>query len=722
MALSVAVGSFTILSTDSGTKTYVSGLSFQPKLVHLLSGASGTSSGRGNHGWASGTAAGSQFYTSIGAQDAGATMDTARCIQGGKIIGEVDLDAGGVGYEASLSALNSDGFDLNVTTSPGSNQTIYYLCVAGSGFSADVGTDTITTTAGNQNISTSVDPDVVYVSSVSGGNTTQGPQTTAFLMHGFGISSTERFAHGARSNDGVSTSAADRYLDDNGIMRSFSTSGFSNPHIDLDSLGTSQFTIAKDGAPSSNFLIGYVALEGVDAEIVNSTQKTASPWAETITTSWQPEVAFYISHGSPVTGSVANTYRGTLGVTDGTTHRVITYVHEDNASTANASSQIDAAKFAYFESPGGGKDAAATAAFNSSDITLTWDSDSDAVARAGRIVVLRATPGGAYTLTADSGSYIVTGTAAGLKTDRKIAANTDAYAITGTAAGLFIGYKITADVGNYTYAGQDVTLSYSGADKTLTADAGSYTLTGSDATLKQGHALVANAGSYTVSGTDAGLQIGYKIAAGADSYTLTGTAAGLAVGYSLTIESGAYTLTGQDATLTYSGGDYSLVADSGTYTLTGTDTTLQHDKTVSATAGSYTVTGTDAALYYGYRITADAGNYTATGTDASLTATRTITASVGSYDVLGSAAGLSVGKKLSAAAGAIIITGTDATLEYARKLAVDAGAYTLTGSDATLDYSAAVLPVTPTERTFIVGAENRTYIVEQENRTYVVKQ
>ena len=152
---------------------------------------------------------------------------------------------------------------------------------------------------------------------------------------------------------------------------------------------------------------------------------------------------------------------------------------------------------------------------------------------------------GAYTLTADSGTYTLTGQNVGLLVGRRMSCSAGSYLLTGQDAGLRTGKTLAAgqgtytltgqDVsmllaryvqlaqGSYTLTGQDVTLTKSGGDKTLTADSGTYTLTGQDVALARSTLLTANSGSYALTGQDTGLTLsGRVIQAGQGTYTLTG--------------------------------------------------------------------------------------------------------------------------------------------------------------------------------------------------------
>ena len=88
---------------------------------------------------------------------------------------------------------------------------------------------------------------------------------------------------------------------------------------------------------------------------------------------------------------------------------------------------------------------------------------------------------GSYTLTAEAGSFTLSGQAAGLVAARKLSADAGAFVLSGQTVALRADRLLTASQGAFTLTGQDADLiapSY-----TLTADAGSFTLTGKDATL-----------------------------------------------------------------------------------------------------------------------------------------------------------------------------------------------------------------------------------------------
>lgn len=222
--------------------------------------------------------------------------------------------------------------------------------------------------------------------------------------------------------------------------------------------------------------------------------------------------------------------------------------------------------------------------------------DSTAYSNAVICFVLRPAASGSKTLTADAGSYSVTGGAASLEIGREVLALSGSYTVSGTDASLERGYEVLAEAGAYTINGSDAFLELGrevlaeggaylvsgtdatltkAADKTLSAEAGSYSVTGVDSSLELGREVLALGGSYSITGGAAGLEYGREVLALAGSYTVTGGTASLELGRELLAESAAYLISGTDATLAKSGAK-SLAADGGAYLVSGTDATLQY--------------------------------------------------------------------------------------------------------------------------------------------------
>lgn len=213
--------------------------------------------------------------------------------------------------------------------------------------------------------------------------------------------------------------------------------------------------------------------------------------------------------------------------------------------------------------------------------------------------------GTARRLTAEQGTYAVTGQDAGSRRGIVMPAEQGYIALYGQVGLLqkgansagesvplphlatlfiptFLSRTLTADPGSYNYNGSEALL-----DHELDADTSTYVLLGQDATLKCDLALSAEVGTYTLTGQDADSQRGgtaLSMAADPGTYSITGNDAGLSSGYGMALEHGFYALLGQVAVLSVgSDGNTTLTAEGGTYTLSGQPASF-------ATTGAPTVT------------------------------------------------------------------------------------------------------------------------------------
>jgi hypothetical protein len=227
-----------------------------------------------------------------------------------------------------------------------------------------------------------------------------------------------------------------------------------------------------------------------------------------------------------------------------------------------------------------------------------------------RIFIPAAAGGTSYTLTAEQGSYALTGQAAALRAARQLAAAQGAYALTGQTAGLQYGRKVGAAQG-------------------------SYALTGQAAALRAARQLAAVQGAYTLSGQAAGVQYGRKVAAAQGSYALTGQDVALRTSRTILAAQGSYALNGQAAGLIYDAGDEVLTAEPGSYTLTGQAANLRAARTVLAELGTYSLSGQAARLARDARLVLEAGAYALNGQAAALTAPSKLVAEFGVYTLSG---------------------------------------------------------------------------------------
>jgi hypothetical protein len=172
--------------------------------------------------------------------------------------------------------------------------------------------------------------------------------------------------------------------------------------------------------------------------------------------------------------------------------------------------------------------------------------------------------GGATTLTADTGTFTLTGQAANLTAARKITADAGTFALTGQATNLLASRKLTSEAGTFALTGNAANLSKTTVGAfTLTADTGTFTLTGQAAGLTAQRKVTADAGSFDLTGSAVILTFTPVSAIGVPA-NLTGTpdtdsivwewdAVSGATGYEIEYgpDGGGYTVTDVGANLTY---------------------------------------------------------------------------------------------------------------------------------------------------------------------------
>jgi hypothetical protein len=151
----------------------------------------------------------------------------------------------------------------------------------------------------------------------------------------------------------------------------------------------------------------------------------------------------------------------------------------------------------------------------------------------------------AYTLPCDTGIYFVLGSDA--LADFEVTAEQGSYTITGQDATLLKTSILTAEYGTYTITGQDADFAVGATDRVMAADYGTYAFTGQDATLAPAYKLSAEHGFYALQGQAASLVYAPPAS------------------YNFPCESGTYTISGQSAELA----TRRLYAEFGTYSLTG---------------------------------------------------------------------------------------------------------------------------------------------------------
>lgn len=148
--------------------------------------------------------------------------------------------------------------------------------------------------------------------------------------------------------------------------------------------------------------------------------------------------------------------------------------------------------------------------------------------------------GTAYTLNAETGTYLVTG----------------------STASLLLDILLNAVSGSYTFSGSAAVV---GLDKILIALPDTYIISGISGTFSKDVVLSAQQGSYLVSGSNATTIVDKIFNAEVGSYTITGSSAVIGLEKLLSALAGSYSLSGSDVTFEYvpATGTFFIYLDTG---------------------------------------------------------------------------------------------------------------------------------------------------------------
>lgn len=335
---------------------------------------------------------------------------------------------------------------------------------------------------------------------------------------------------------------------------------------------------------------------------------------------------------------------------------------------------------------GGGTNAGASAHTCRRELAADTDNPGTATLSASQqevafTIVIRpgssgSAPGGSNTLSAESGSIELTGSAAELNHGRSMAADSDSYDIVGNVANLVSSKIMAADAEAYSLSGANAEF---GEGAYIAAESDSYIISGAVADLVVAKIISADSAAYALTGTIAALdRSGYTLAAETEVYDLIGTVAGILRGAYFLAEMGVIQQSADDVQLRLG---VLMSMDSGSYDLTGAAVVFAGAITLVADADSYLLTGTVVDFLRGERLIAESAAYLISGTDIVLdTSLPVLSADPGSYDLAGAAAGIYRGAGFAGVSGAYALTGSLAILERALIVIGGAGSYFVSGT------------------------------------------
>jgi hypothetical protein len=152
---------------------------------------------------------------------------------------------------------------------------------------------------------------------------------------------------------------------------------------------------------------------------------------------------------------------------------------------------------------------------------------------------------GPAVLTADTGSFTLSGQSSTLEVGHKLVATTVSYALSSSPTGLTATRRLTATPVSYVLTNPAATLALV---KRLVAVTTNYSLTANPTGLSATRRLTSSPGAYSLIGVTTGLLARRQLSAGVVSYGLTGRTAGLFASRKVVSVTAHYLLTGQDIT------------------------------------------------------------------------------------------------------------------------------------------------------------------------------
>lgn len=216
----------------------------------------------------------------------------------------------------------------------------------------------------------------------------------------------------------------------------------------------------------------------------------------------------------------------------------------------------------------------------------------------------------AYSLVADAGTFVETGSAAGEFKTWLLAAAAAVFLVTGNSAAPVRGVRTTANAGAFVLTGQAATEQRTARS---TATAGAFTLTGPAAAPVMGHRTTAATGVFILAGQGTPLTV-------------------------LAADAGAFALDGNAAIETWSGEPVAPPSGGGRpYPFRVPEPDVLRHFTLKAATGRYAVRGQAAAPVYRhhYTIAAHGAAYAVAGHAATARVTYRLAAAPGTFAVIG---------------------------------------------------------------------------------------
>jgi len=235
--------------------------------------------------------------------------------------------------QASVTAFNGDGFDLNWQANEVRADIIHYVALGGTDLTdARAGSLSLTASTGTQDV-TNVEfqPDFAmflwtFTQAVDTGT------ANAEIGLGFAVSSTERAAIVANSEDARPTMDTWRQQrTDSCILLLTPTSGAQDAIVDFSQFLTNGFRLNKIDAPASATPIFYLALKGGDYNIGSFNSPTSTGNQDVTGVGFQPNLVMLLTQGRSASTAIGAHAELALGAATSSSERGMTWFEDTDA-------------------------------------------------------------------------------------------------------------------------------------------------------------------------------------------------------------------------------------------------------------------------------------------------------------------------------------------------------------------------------------------------------
>lgn len=450
--------------------------------------------------------------------DGVSTTNTNRAQRTDRVLSNV-----GLSVSSSFSSWVTDG--VQITNNSASTRFVTVTLIGGADvINAKVEFKQLTSTSNNIT-TTGFEPDLVFLNSI-GLNTLAGSTV-----------STDLLSNGIAINDGVDSNYGYLQYQENAVTTTNTGQWVSSTHSvgqyfngslnwggAVGSYVTSGFTITTS-ASTGNDYICYLALKFQNSPLIDVSiedSPTVTGTKHFGSTGSAPSFHMMLTSNAPSLVAASSGLGHTFYTADTTNQYTNGISGQDNVSTSVTDSISTSGRLQQLFNGAKQFDSTFTS-FDSTGANYNFTS-VDGTSRKWISMFIGDGVGGGISITAESGTYLYTGSNTGLLATKLLQANSSTYNYTGTNIDLLRGLNLNASTGTYVYSGANASLL---KGFTLAANSGSYVYTGTNSDLiftpVGSFTLSANTGAYVYQGTNINFNQNRVIIASSGTYTYSGS-------------------------------------------------------------------------------------------------------------------------------------------------------------------------------------------------------